>query len=217
MRARALFAIVMAAVVMGCVDAEKERLKRTTVPTYDAATGKLKELTYDANRDGRVDTWTSMDGTRPLLSRIDRNEDGKIDRWEYYDDAGALVKVGFSRKDDGQVDAWAFSGSTGKVERVEFSSTGSDSRIDRREYYVSANSDTAAQPALVRAEVDADDDGRIDRWETYEDGAVRTIAYDQNGDGRPDQRLTYARAALVLIESDPDSSGGFATRRHVKQ
>jgi hypothetical protein len=217
MRARALIAIVMAAVVIGCVDAEKERLKRTTVPTYDAATGKLKELTYDANRDGRVDTWTSMDGTRPLLSRIDRNEDGKIDRWEYYDDAGALVKVGFSRTDDGQVDAWAFSGSTGQVERVEFSSAGSDARIDRREYYMSVRSDTAAQPALVRAEVDADNDGRIDRWETYEEGAVRTIAYDQNGDGRPDQRLTYARAALVLIESDPDGSGGFATRRHVKQ
>ena len=133
MRARALIAIVMAAVVIACVDADKERLKRTTVPTYDATTGKLKELTYDANRDGRVDTWTSMDGTKPLLSRIDRNEDGKIDRWEYYDDAGALVKVGFSRKDDGQVDAWAFSGSTGQVERVEFSSTGSDARIDRRE------------------------------------------------------------------------------------
>lgn len=217
MRARALIAIVMAAVVIACVDADKERLKRTTVPTYDATTGKLKELTYDANRDGRVDTWTSMDGTKPLLSRIDRNEDGKIDRWEYYDDAGALVKVGFSRKDDGQVDAWAFSGSTGQVERVEFSSTGSDARIDRREYYVSNHSDAAAQPALARAEVDADNDGRIDRWETYEDGAVRTISYDQNGDGRPDQRLTYARAALILIESNPDGSGGFATRRHVKQ
>ena len=49
-----------------CADAEKERLIRTTVPTYDPATGKLTQLTYDADRNGRVDTWTSMDGTRPL-------------------------------------------------------------------------------------------------------------------------------------------------------
>ena len=74
-----------------------------------------------------------------------------------------------------------------------------------------------AQPTLVRADVDADNDGRIDRWETYEDGAIRTIAYDQDGDGVPDRRLTYAHAALVLIESDPDGSGGFATRRRVTQ
>ena len=37
------------------------------MPTYDSATGKLTQLTYDANRNGRVDTWTSMDGTQPLL------------------------------------------------------------------------------------------------------------------------------------------------------
>jgi hypothetical protein len=57
----------------------------------------LKELTYDANKNGRIDTWTDMDGTRPLRARIDRNEDGKLDRWEYYDEKGQLAKVGFSR------------------------------------------------------------------------------------------------------------------------
>ena len=216
MKARALLAILAAVTAIACADAEKERLIRTTVPTYDKASGKLTQLTYDGDRNGKVDTWTSMDGTRPLLSRIDRNEDGKVDRWEYYNDTGALVKVGFSRKDDGNVDAWAFSGSSGQVERIELSSTGSESAIDRREYYVPSHSDTA-QPTLVRAEVDADSDGRIDRWETYQDGAIQTVAYDQNGDGAPDRRLTYARAALVLIESDPDGSGGFATRRRITQ
>src|SRR5262245_59958277 len=108
MSVRALLAIMTVSSVMACTDAEKERLKKTTVPTYDTATGRLTQLTYDANRKGRVDTWTSMNGARPLLSRIDRNEDGKIDRWEYYDEAGVLVKVGFSRKSDGEADAWAF-------------------------------------------------------------------------------------------------------------
>src|SRR5229473_3256674 len=43
-----------------CSDPDKERIKRTTLATYDRNTGK-------------------------------------IDRWEYYDDNGALLKVGFSR------------------------------------------------------------------------------------------------------------------------
>ena len=104
-----------------CSDPDKERLKQTTKATYDQTTGRLKELTYDANKNGRIDTWTDMDGTRPLRARIDRNEDGKIDRWEYYGDHGQLIKVGFSRSDDGKPDAWAFSGPDGKVVRIEIS------------------------------------------------------------------------------------------------
>ena len=77
----------------GCADPERERLKQTTKASYDQATGKLTELTYDANKNGRIDTWTEMDGTRPLRSRIDSNEDGRIDRWEYYD-AGRAPRQG---------------------------------------------------------------------------------------------------------------------------
>jgi len=215
MSARALLTIVIMSSVMACTDAEKERLKRTTVPTYDPASGKLTQLTYDANRDGRVDTWTSMDGARPLLSRIDRNEDGKIDRWEYYDNAGVLSKVGFSRKDDGKADAWAFAGADGEIQRIEFSSAGDETRIDRREYYGPKRPDVADTPALVRVEIDADADGRCDRWETYENGSIRTVEYDSDADGTPDRRLTYEGAVLVLIESNPDAAGRFATRRTV--
>jgi hypothetical protein len=215
MSSRALLAILTVSSVMACTDAEKERLKRTTVPTYDHTTGKLTQLTYDANRDGRVDTWTSMDGARALLSRIDRNEDGKIDRWEYYDNAGDLVKVGFSRKDDGEADAWAFAGSDGQVQRIEFSSTKDETRIDRREYYGRKRADATEPPVLLRVEIDADTDGRCDRWETYENGSIRTVEYDIDGDGKPDRRFTYEGTDLVLIESNPDGSGRFATRRSV--
>jgi EF hand len=215
MKARVLLAIVTVSSVMACVDAEKERLKRTTMPTYDRVSGKLTQLTYDANRNGRVDTWTSMDGARPLLSRIDRNEDGKIDRWEYYDDAGVLVKVGFSRKDDGEPDAWAFAGADGEVQRIEFSSTGDETKIDRREYYGPKRLDATEPSVLARVEVDSDGDGRCDRWETYENGSIRTVEYDLDGDGKPDRRLTYEGTILVLIESNPDGAGRFATRRTV--
>ena len=67
-------------ITTGCADPERDRLKATTKASYDKTTGRLTELTYDANRNGRVDTWTDMDGTRPLRSRIHRNEDGRIDR-----------------------------------------------------------------------------------------------------------------------------------------
>ncbi len=119
----------------GCADPERERLKATTRASYDKDTGKLTELTYDANKDGRIDTWTEMDGTRPLRSRIDANEDGRVDRWEYYDQAGRLSRVGFSRSLKDQPDAWAYSTAEGRVDRIEISSTADPARIDRWEFY----------------------------------------------------------------------------------
>jgi hypothetical protein len=211
--------IVLAAVcVCACSDPERERLKATTKPTYDRTTGKLKELTYDANKNGRIDTWTDMDGTRPLRSRIDRDEDGTIDRWEHYDDKGQLAKVGFSRRGNGVEDAWAFGGPDGKLHRIEISSSGDANRIDRREYYdasVPLNADGAG--ALVRAEEDTNNDGRVDKWETYERGAVKTAAFDENGDGMPDRQLVYKDGVLRAIETAPDSNGRFTKRMEISQ
>lgn len=201
-----------------CSNPEAENVKKTTIPTYDKKTGKLVQLTYDRNKNGVIDTWTDMDGTRPVQSRIDLNEDGKIDRWEYYDDKGRLTKVGFSRKDDGKADAWAYAGPDGKVSRVEISSTGDEKKIDRWEHYdaslAGANGD--ATGALVSAEEDTDGDGRPDKWETYSHGAMSTVAFDERGGGYPTRRLTYQGGTLVLIEADPDGKGGFRTQTPVK-
>jgi hypothetical protein len=172
--------------------------------TYDSKTGKLTELAYDSNHDGKVDTWTEMIGNRPVLTRIDRNEDGRIDRWEYYDDRSNLVKVGFSRADNGQPDAWAFAGEGGKS-RVEISSTSDEHKIDRWEHYVGET--------ITAAEEDTNGDGIVDKWETYEGGFLKTATFDEDGDGRVDRRLSYADGALVAIDSDPDRSG--TLRKHV--
>ena len=158
-----------------------------------------------------------MDGPRPLSSRIDRDEDGKIDRWEYYDDKGELTKVGFSRNDDGKADAWAFAGGDGNVQRIEVSSSGDETKIDRWEYYdesAALNADAAG--TLLRADEDTNGDGRVDKWETYERGAVKTAAFDENGDGNPDRRLTYEGTTLVLVESVPDATGTFTKRVEVR-
>lgn len=210
-----LFAILTAA----CSNPDAERVKKTTIPTYDKKTGKLTQLTYDRNHNGIIDTWTDMDGTRPVMSRIDLNEDGKIDRWEYYDDKGALYKVGFSRKDDGKPDAWAYAGPDGKVTRVEISSMGDEKKIDRWEHYdasqASPNGD--ATGALVSAEEDTNGDGKPDKWETYENGAIKTVAFDERGVGYPTRRLTYSGGNLVLIESEPDGRGKFKVATPIKQ
>jgi hypothetical protein len=188
----------------------------TIRPSYDNATGRLKELAYDANGNGSVDTWTEMDGSRPLRSRVDINEDGKIDRWEEYDENGGLAKVGFSRTNNGKPDAWVFSGADGKVRRIEISSTGDSSRIDRWEYYDAAQSGPDGRGALVRAEEDTTHDGRPDKWETYEHGILKTVAFDENGNGRPTRRLIYSSTARVVIESDPDASGRLAEHVDVR-
>ena len=202
--------------VAACSDPEKERLKQTTKPTYDQSTGRLKELTYDANKNGRIDTWTEMDATRPIRARIDRNEDGKIDRWEYYDEKGQIAKVGFSRSDDGKPDAWAFAGADGRIVRIEISSARDEKKIDRWERYEPKGAGPEGVGALLAADEDTNGDGKPDKWETYDGGALKTAAFDEDHDGKPDRRLTYAGGTLTLIETQPDASGNYARQVHVK-
>jgi hypothetical protein len=205
-------ATCVAALTSACSDPERDRLKQTTQASYDSKTGRLKELTFDANKNNRIDTWTEMDGARPVRSRIDRNEDGRIDRWEYYDEKGQLLKVGFSRPDDGTPDAWAYQGPSGRVERVESSSARDEKRIDRWERYAPPVSASDERGPLLSAEDDSNQDGKPDKWETYEAGALKTVAFDENADGKPDRRLTYEDGTVVLIETEPDSAGRYTRR-----
>ena len=199
---------LLMALAWSCSNSDKPKDTRGITPAYDATTGKLKELAYDSNHNGKPDTWTDMDGARPLQTRIDRNEDGKLDRWEYYDEKSTLVKVGFSRTDNGKVDAWAFAGADGKVQRIEISSAADDKRIDRWEHYDAQG--------VTESEEDTNHDGAPDKWEAYEAGLVKTAAFDEDGDGKPDRRLTYSGGSLVTIESEPDASGNFTKRVDVK-
>jgi hypothetical protein len=209
-----LIAVVVCA--PACARGGAEPPKGAATPSYDKTTGKLKELAYDAARDGRTDVWTEMDGARALRSRVDRDGDGRVDRWEYYDDRQRLVKVGFSRAADGVADAWAFSAPDGTVQRIEISSSRDEQQIDRIEYY-EAGVAVDRPGTLVRADIDANRDGRVDRWETFAGGQLHTIAYDEDGDGIADRRLTYEGAALVQIESQPDAAGRFMKRVAIEE
>ena len=201
---RLLFPLALLAVlvVAGCSDPEEERIKATTQATYDPETGRLTRLTADLNKNGVIDTWTYMDGTRPVRSEIDADEDGKIEKWEYHGDDGTVIKVALSREKNGKADIWMYPGPDRTLARAEISSEQDESKIDRWEWYEGEQ--------LVRAEEDASGDGVVDKWETHRGGSLATMMLDEDYDGSPDRRLTYGEGGrLLTIESEPDGAGGF--------
>ncbi len=157
-------------------------------PVYDPDTGRLKELKYDSNSNGKVDTVSFMDGSRVLKIEIDKDEDGKVDRWEYYGPGQKLEKVGFSRSNDGKEDAWSYAGVDGAITRIEISTH------------------------HVRAEEDTDDDGKIDKWETFDAGRLTSVAFDTSHRGTPDRRLVYAIDGSVRVELDAAGDGHFTVQ-----
>lgn len=196
-----LGALVVSAVA--CSDPETERLKTTTQATYDPKTGKLTRLTADLNKDGKIDAWTYMDGTKVIRTELDADQDGKIEKWEYHgEDGKTVVRVAISRENNGKPDTWMYAGPDGKLSRAEISSEQDEKKIDRWEWYENEQ--------VVRAEEDASGDGKVDKWETFANGAVTSVALDENYDGTPDRRLKYGPGGrLLTIESEPDGRGGF--------
>jgi hypothetical protein len=173
-------------------------------PVYDPATGRLQQLRYDSDGNGKVDTVGYMDGTRVLRLEIDKDEDGKVERWEYYDADRTLEKVGFSRSNDGIEDAWSYTGPDGTVARIAIS-TRRDGRISRTELY------RADLPAS--AEEDTDGDGAIDKWEAYEAGRLATVAFDPTGRGSPRRRLVYLADGSAKVEVDRDATGRWVSEK----
>ena len=154
--------------------------------------------------------WTARD--RCVLESM-RTRTGRIDQWEEYGADGGLVKVGFSRSDNGNGRRLGrFPGRMERYAQIEISSTGDEHQIDRWEYYDASLAGPDGRGALIRAAQDTTHDGKPDRWETYENGVLKIVAFDENGNGSPDRRLTYAASGLLIIESDPDASGRFTRR-----
>jgi hypothetical protein len=164
---------------------------------YDSQTGALRQLTYDANKNGKPDGIAYMDGTRVLRVELDKNEDGKVERWEYYGADQKLEKVGFSKASDGNVDHWAYRGADGTLLKMEVS-TKRDGKVQRTEIY--------EKDVLVAAEEDTDDNGTVDKWETYARGTLTSVAFDTEGTGRPMKRLVYASDGSIRVQSGANDS-----------
>lgn len=168
---------------LGCRDAAAGKEQGRIEPTYDKDTGRLTRLDYDADNNGRKDSWAYMDGTRLIRLEADENEDGRIDRWEYYAATGDAV------------------GPKQPPERIE-RATRLDGQVSRREFFEGG--------VMARVEEDTDGNGSTDKWETYISGTLATLALDTQGRGKPDRRLIYrADGSLDRIESDPSGTGQF--------
>ena len=163
-------------------------------PEYDRTTGRLQLLKYDANGDGRIDTWSYMDGARVVRIELDPDQNNVIDRWEYFGAGQRLEKVGTSRAGDNTPDSWAFYDRGGALTKVETSSR-RNGAVDRIEYYDAGT--------RVRAEEDTNADGRFDKWEAYEGTRLASVALDTRQRGTADRRLIYAPDGSVRLEHLP--------------
>ena len=191
--------VVIAVLAASSCSTEREAAKKRITPEYDK-NGKLQLLKYDSKGSGIVDTWSYMDGARVVRIEIDSDEDGKIERWEHYDAAQKLEKVGMSLPNDGQEDAWSYAGPDGSINRIDVS-TRRDGKITRVEHY--------EKSVLVRAEEDSDGDSQPDKWETYQDGSLTSVAFDTTHRGAADRRLIYGADGSARLEMDAAGNGHF--------
>ncbi len=196
----ACLAFLLALLVTAGCQRQSPQTKKKIEPVYDKTTGKLQLLKYDSNGNGKIDTWSYMDGARIVRIEIDKDEDGRIDRWEYYGADGKLEKVGMSRANDGKEDAWAYRGADGTLARMEIS-TRRDGKVSRTEFF--------EEGMIVRAEEDTDGDGKTDKWETYDGTRLAMVAFDLTHSGRPQRRLVYAPDGTVRAEVDRAGDGNF--------
>jgi hypothetical protein len=203
--------LVSTALTTACSRPEGQRPEAT----YDPNTGRLRALTFDANKNGTVESISHMDGTRIIRVELDLDENGRIDRWDFYRPDRMLEKVGLSRLNDGVMDAQAFYSPDGVLARMEVS-TRRDGTFDRTEFYVGG--------VLDRTEDDSNGDGRPDKWETYrplpnaasgEPGyAITASAFDDTGSGRPERRFVYGPSGVIArVERDQDGDGDFEILR----
>ena len=180
-------------------------------PVYNKKSGRLEQLKYDSDGNGKFDTFSYMDGPTILRIEIDRDEDGKIDRWEYYGPGKALERVALSRAQNGVADTWQYFDAAGSISRVEIGEQVRPDkvRLDRIEYY--------DKGVIVRVEEDTDHDGHIDKWETYDGNRLVSVAFDERHRGGPTRRILYGANGDVRIEVDAVGDGHFVAQPAVQK
>jgi predicted nucleotidyltransferase len=126
----------------------------------------------DANVNGKIDTWSYMDGARIVRIEVDQDEDGTIDRWEHYDSNQQLSRVGVSRLNDGKVTRTEHY-DQGVLVRADEDTDG-DGTLDKWETYDAGRLATVA--------FDTSRGGRPDRRLVYGgDGSARLEIADDRG------------------------------------
>ena len=153
-----------------------------------------------------------MDGARVVRIEIDKDEDGKIDRWEYYGRIRSSRRSGSRARRTARRTRGRTPVLTARLSAIDVS-TRRDGTVNRVEHY--------ENDLLVRAEEDTDEDGQIDKWETYDGerlrvGRVRHACTAANPiagsiygpNGRRGSKSTTTAPAI----SSPPATAALATR-----
>jgi hypothetical protein len=149
--------LALAIVLTGCSRADATTVDRPAAE-YDSATGRLRRLTFDANKNGRNNAVGMMDGARIERIEVDTDENGTADYWEFYDRGGVLTRVEEDTNRDGRVDKWE-----------TYRALANPSAGDPPSIVSSVAFDDAHRGAPTRILVFADD-GAVERVETDPDG-----------------------------------------------
>ena len=182
---RLLLGATLCLLPLGCGqskdDAQATALK-DTAPAR-ARNGRLTREGFtvkpiDLNRDGQPDQFEVSGGSGALRVERDMNFDGFIDLWEHLDAAGHVSEAEIDIDFDHKVDVVVFYRPDGSIEHKELALNFSDT-FTVFKYYGAASD-------LLRIEYDEDGDGRIERWDYFENKRLARTGWDQNGDGVPD-------------------------------
>jgi hypothetical protein len=184
--------VVAAGAVGGCRAAQQAHKPDPNVKVSYDTRGRLENLTFDRNHDGKPDAWLHMRGAHVISADFDDNYDGVIDRREFYADEAQATSPQ-SALDDA-------SRARGEVIRVE-ESTNNDGKMNRVQLYEHGQ--------LAHVEEDTNGDGRVDKWETWSHGVPVVLELDTKGSGRPDRRFIYGADGSERMEVDTKGDGTF--------
>jgi hypothetical protein len=162
-------------------------------PTYNKDTGELELITYDRDRDGRVDAWLYLEGSAPSRAELDENGDGAADRWEYYE-PGPDGLPSPEAQTQGPM-------ARGVLVRAEQDLRG-DGKVSRWERYADGH--------LAEVSEDTDADGRPDKWEDWSGGTLQSVSLDTEGTGHATRRIVYGvEGSSPTLLGDDDGDGTF--------
>ena len=167
------------------------------------ASGGLASACSKQTKSSIEPVYNPQTGILQLL-KYDTDGDGKTDTWRYMDGA-RVIRVEIDRDRDGRIDRWEHYDANQKLEKIGISLAGdgvedawtylgADGQVARIESSPQRNGKVQRveyfdRGALSRAEEDTDGDGRIDKWETYEAARLVVVAFDTMGRGVSDRRM----------------------------
>ena len=127
----------------------------------------------------------------------------------YNPETGRLERISYDRNKDGKADAWLFMDGT-KATRAELDEN-NDGTVDRWEHYRVDAPTVSGGPMprgeMVKAEQATRFDGKVSRWEAYENGQLARVEEDTTGDGRPDKWETWTAGSLAEVALDTKGTG----------